>query len=560
MIQIYLRVFRLYYKKYLSKVRGWFLIGVLEIPLYIFIMLCLENLANHIEPLKNGLWLIGLATASYLLRLILELNLLQTAMAYPTRDLQVGLFRHFLRIPPRRYPEVSSGELTNVLFSQITGGWFFQGLVKSAYYAMRIIVLFYFIAQVSLMLGLISTVPVFVLVLLGRTMGRSFVNADARAAETNARFESFVADTLNGILTVKLFNAGAFHVEQARKLAHTRNWRWLKADFLGEGVNSISAGLPQLVIPLFLVVGGYLIAQGQITAAQLVFLYILVKLLNSAISATGILLGYALNYGGQLKVILNFFDKDQEGKQPFPFRQGRMAIQNVNFAYDNHKEILRNVSLIVQPGEKLAIVGQSGMGKSTILALLRGMQFPQHGQVQIDGTKVTQNNAPSLREQIASVSQAAYLFDANLKFNLTMGKEKPASEISDVLRVVGLEKFVRALPDGMDTRFGPNGFAISGGEKARLCLARALLMDRPVLLLDEFTANIDSIREEEILENVLHGMDNKTVVVISHRLSSVRNFPRIAFLEDGRICAEGTHHALLSSVPRYRQMFGEQIL
>ena len=164
-----------------------------------------------------------------------------------------------------------------------------------------------------------------------------------------------------------------------------------------------------------------------------------------------------------------------------------------------------------------------------------------------------------LREQIGSVSQAAYLFDADLKFNLTLGQERPASEIRDVLRVVGLEGFVHGLPDGMDTRFGPNGFAVSGGEKARLCLARTLLMDRPVLLLDEFTANIDSICEEEILENVLHGMDNKTVVVISHRLSSVRNFPRIVFLEGGQIRAEGTHQALLSSVPRYRQMFGEQI-
>ena len=559
MIQIYLRAFRLYHKKYLPQVLGWFLIGVLETPLYVFMVLCFENLSNHVEPLKNGLWVIGLATASYLVHLISDLNLLQTAMVYPTRDLQVGLFRHFLRIPPRRYLEVSSGKLTNVLFSQIIAGWFLQGLVKSAYYMVRIVVLFYLIAHVSLLLGLISTVPVFVLVLLGRTMGRSFVNANARAAETNARFESFVTDTLNGILTVKLFNAAAFHVERARKLARAHNWCWLKADFLGEGVNSISAGLPQLVVPLFLVVGGYLMAQGQITVAQLVSLYIIVNLLNSAISEAGILLGYSLNYGGQLKVILDFLDKEQEGEQPFPFRQGRMALQNVDFAYDGHKEILRDVSLTVQPGEKLAIVGQSGTGKSTIFALLRGIQFPLHGEVQVDGTKVAQNNAPSLREQIASVSQAAYLFDADLKFNLTLGQERPASEIRDVLRVVGLEGFVDGLPDGMDTRFGPNGFAVSGGEKARLCLARALLMDRPVLLLDEFTANIDSICEEEILENVLHGMDNKTVVVISHRLSSVRNFPRIVFLEDGQIRAEGTHQALLSSVPRYRQMFGEQV-
>ena len=129
----------------------------------------------------------------------------------------------------------------------------------------------------------------------------------------------------------------------------------------------------------------------------------------------------------------------------------------------------------------------------------------------------------------------------------------------NALRVVGLEEFVTGLPEGMSTRFGPNGFAISGGEKARVCLARALLMDRPVLLLDEVTANIDSIREEKILENVLHGMADKAVVVISHRLSSVRNFPRIVFLEEGRIRGKGTHRDLLVSCPRYKELFGEQV-
>jgi hypothetical protein len=104
----------LYHKKYLPQVLGWFLLGVMETPLYVFMVLCFENLSNHIEPLKNGLWVIGLATASYLLHLISDLNLLQTAMVYPTRDLQVGLFRHFLRIPPRRYLEVSSGKFTSL--------------------------------------------------------------------------------------------------------------------------------------------------------------------------------------------------------------------------------------------------------------------------------------------------------------------------------------------------------------------------------------------------------------------------------------------------------------
>lgn len=190
---------------------------------------------------------------------------------------------------------------------------------------------------------------------------------------------------------------------------------------------------------------------------------------------------------------------------------------------------------------------------------MRGMQFPKLGYVQLDGMRVSRENSPSLREQIASVSQSAYMFDDDLLFNLTLGQERCETEIANALRIVGLEEFVESLPKGISTRFGSNDATISGGEKARVCLARALLMKRPVLLLDEVTANIDSIREEQIMENTLNAMDDKSIVVISHRLSSVRNFPRIIFLEEGQIRAEGTHQELMGSCTRYREMFGEQV-
>jgi ABC-type multidrug transport system fused ATPase/permease subunit len=258
-------------------------------------------------------------------------------------------------------------------------------------------------------------------------------------------------------------------------------------------------------------------------------------------------------------MVLDFLDGEEEGDQAFPFKQGQIEFQGVNFAYNDGKAVLDNFSLAIQAGEKVAIVGPSGTGKSTIFTLLGGMYFPQRGQVRVDGIQVTQENAQSLRQRLASVSQDAYLFEANLKFNLTVGRERDDAEMRDALRVVGLEEFVAGLPEGMATQFGPKGFTMSGGEKTRICLARALLMDRPVLLLDEVTANIDSIREEEILDYVLNSLTNKTVVVVSHRLSSARNFPRIVFVEEGKIRGEGTHRELLAFCPRYKEMFGQQV-
>ncbi|MCK4580407.1 MAG: ABC transporter ATP-binding protein, partial [Dehalococcoidia bacterium] len=517
MIRIYLRSFRLHHIKYVPQVLGWFLLAMLETPVYILMVLRFEDLFNGVEPVRNGIMVISLATAGYVLHLIADLNLFQTAMVSPTRDLQVGIFKHFLRLPPRRYAEISSGDLTNVLFSQIGGGWFLQGFVKSGYFLVRAAGLVFVIARVSLPLALVSTLPILILSLIPRTLGKTFLKAHARWSKANARFESFITDTLNGILTVKLFNAAAFHVRRVRELARVQNLRWLKTDFLSSGVNTLTIGITQLAVPLFLITGGYLAARGAVSATQLVPLYVVVNLANQSLVSIGILMGYSLNYGGQLQNILHFLEHGQEGEQPFPFERGQMVMERVGFAYRDDRPILQDFSLTIQPGEKVAIVGPSGMGKSTIFALLRGMQFPQRGQVRVDDTQVNQKNAPSLREQIASVSQAAYMFDADLQFNLTLGRERSAAEIQNTLQVVGLEEFVDGLPEGMSTRFGPSGFAISGGEKARVCLVRALLMDRPVLLLDEVTANIDSIREERILENVLHGMADKSVVVISHR-------------------------------------------
>ncbi len=559
MVRIYWRVFRLHHRKYSLRVVGWFLLAMLEIPLYILMVLRFQNLINQIDPIRNGLWVIGLAVAGYGIHLFALLNVFRDSLILPVRDLQVSLLKHFLHIPPHRYTETSSGELTNVLFSQISGGEFLEMFWVAAYNLARAAGLCYIIAQVSWVLAIVPTLPVLFLVFIPRMLSKAFVAAHARYSEANSRFESFVTDTLNGILTVKLFNAVAFHVRQIRNLARKANLRWFVTYFLEWGVNSITVGTTKLAIPLFLVLGGYLVHQGEISVAELLMLYVAVNLVNDSLMAAGFAMGYSLNYGGQLNNILRFLEHESEGEQPFPFERGRMEMERVGFAYRDGQPILQDFSLTIQPGEKVAIVGPSGMGKSTIFALLRGMQFPQRGQVRVDDTQVNQENAPSLREQIASVSQAAYMFDADLQFNLTLGRERSAAEIQNALRVVGLEEFVDGLPEGMSTRFGPSGFAISGGEKARVCLARALLMDRPVLLLDEVTANIDSIREEKILENVLHGMANKSVVVISHRLSSVRNFPRIVFLEEGKIRGEGMHRDLLAFCPRYKELFGEQV-
>lgn len=560
MIQVYLRVFRLCYKRYSKKMLSCLLLVALEMPLYILMVVCFKNLSNHVEPIQNGLWIFCLAACSFCIRLFADLNLFQCAKVNPTRDMQIALFKHFLRLPTQKYQQLPCGELTNLLFSQIIGGWFAHGIVKTIYYSIHALALFSLIAYISFHLGMLSSLPVLILIFTLSRLARPFIKIHAQTAKANARFDSFIASSLRGILTVKLYNANALHFSRAQELARIKNWFWLKGDFLGEGVRSLSLGLPLLAIPLFWIIGGYLVSQDQTVAPLLIPLYIILNLLNRTITKVGSLLGSALNYGGQLKVILDFFEQEQEGTQHFPFERGCFELQNVSFTYpESDKAALDNLSLKIESEEKVAVVGASGSGKSTLLSMLLGMYSPHSGTVVVDGTTVSQDNGTSLRSNIASVSQSAYLFNSDLYFNLTLGRAIPNSEIRKALNFVGLEKFVDALPQGMATCLGANGFSVSGGEKIRLCLARAILLDRPVLFLDEFTANIDSICEEQILSAVLRNTNHKTIISISHRLSSVRRFPCITYLDRGIIAAKGTHHQLLVQSSQYKELFGKQI-
>lgn len=559
MIKIAARIYRLFYRKYLPQHLLALLVRILTAPLYILLALLLERIASGIEPMGNGLRLIGSAIAICLAELMVAVILSTWTVFKPERDMQSGALGRFLRLPMRLYPETPSGQVSSAAIQYMDGSWFLRDSLHLIHCLFCTGILAWIIARFSLLLAVVSTLPMLLIGIAIQLIQSRWVKTQTKEMEARSRFESFITDTLHGILTVKLFSTESFHTAHFRRLVQEHNWRWLQVGFLLEGFNTLLIGIGRLIIPIFLALGGYLISGGTMTAPQLISLYVVFNILNRHTWTAARIAGWILTDLAQLKMVLDFLDGEEEGDQAFPFKQGQIEFQGVNFAYNDGKAVLDNFSLAIQAGEKVAIVGPSGTGKSTIFTLLGGMYFPQRGQVRVDGIQVTQENAQSLRQRLASVSQDAYLFEANLKFNLTVGRERDDAEMRDALRVVGLEEFVAGLPEGMATQFGPKGFTMSGGEKTRICLARALLMDRPVLLLDEVTANIDSIREEEILDYVLNSLTNKTVVVVSHRLSSARNFPRIVFVEEGKIRGEGTHRELLAFCPRYKEMFGQQV-
>jgi len=236
-----------------------------------------------------------------------------------------------------------------------------------------------------------------------------------------------------------------------------------------------------------------------------------------------------------------------------------IAFQDVKFAYHRKKPVLRKLNLSVAPGEMVALVGPSGAGKSTLFKLLLKFHAPDAGRVELFGTDIGELDNQALRSAISFVGQSNFIFSGTIRDNLSLRNEAVSQEqIEAACRAVGLHDDIAALRDGYDTDVGELGALISGGQAQRLNMARAIIKDAPILLLDEVTSALDAENEKLIKDYVRAQAQHKTVLVIAHRLSTVKEADRIALVQDGRIAAEGRHDDLAATNPYYEKIVSLQ--
>jgi ABC-type multidrug transport system fused ATPase/permease subunit len=318
--------------------------------------------------------------------------------------------------------------------------------------------------------------------------------------------------------------------------------------------------LPQLGTAAVLLVGGRQVINGSLSLGDLTAFYIFLALLAAPMRMLGIAMGMsqrAVASGNRLFEILDREPQIQSppGAPPLPAGGGEVEMRGVTLRYDGAGPALTDIDLDVAPGKTVALVGPSGAGKTSLVALIARLYDPSEGSVLVDGVDVRSVDVTSLRSEIAFVADESFLFSASVAENIAYAHpEASRQEIEEAARRAQADVFIRDLPDGYDTRVGERGLTLSGGQRQRVAIARALLADPRILILDDATSSVDARTERAIKRGLREVMEGRTTFIIAHRLSTISLADEIVVIDGGRIVDRGTHDELMKRCAFYAEI------
>jgi len=484
-------------------------------------------------------------------------------------DLRLRLYDHMQRMSlrylyGRRVGEMLS-RITNdvtILQSMITNV-LVDMVVQSVSFAGMVGFLLYINWKLTLLTFLVLPVAAWVLDVASKRLRG--VGHDIQ--QQLAGLSAIASEALSAIRIVRLFATEEQEYERFQSQSNSH----FRALMRGVQTNAALTGIIEVILisalSVILWFGGRLVVSGELTPGELVAFLGYLALLVQPIRVFSRIVAQMQQGLAAADRVFEILDIESEVLVPekpqfLENLKGNIEFRNVTFAYKEDSTVLDDVSFVIRPGEKVAIVGPTGAGKSTIADLISRFYDPGKGSILIDGADLRGLDLRTLRRQTGIVPQDPVLLKGSIRFNIAYGCEKATDcDVEKASRIAGIYDFIKSLPEGFDTEVGERGVTLSGGQRQRVAIARAIVRDPRILLMDEATSSLDAAVEHEIQDAMRKAMTGRTSIVIAHRLATVREADRILVIEKGRIVEEGTHESLKGSGGLYSRLcalqFGE---
>lgn len=565
MIKDFLAYYRPYKSHFIFVVLGSCVAALLDLifPILVRHILNVELPQKNVEGILNWICLL-MAMYFFNFGLLFCINYFGHIMsASIENDMRRDLFAHLQKMSFRFYDNVKTGQLLSRLTSDIVeiSELTYRGpndlFICCITMAGTLGVLVWMNPTLGALIAFLLLVKAVHTVIVNRKMKNAFRRNRAKSGELSAQAD----EALGGVRLVKAFAAEEAErlrfMNKSDELRNTRISSYKLLSYFNSSVNLFTNATNLILLGC----GALLIAADELTLSDFVAFLLYVNLfMKPLLRLTVFTEMYQRGMAGfaRFHEIMSKAEeiKDVEDAIVCENIKGEIVFDNVTFGYLDGQKVLQNINLRIAPGEKVAFVGTTGAGKTTIANLLLRFYEPEAGKVLLDGVDINQYQQQSLRKQIGLVQQDVFLFSDSVKFNIAYGKwNASAEEIKAAAKNAAADDFIRRLPNGYATEIGERGVKLSGGQKQRIAIARVFLKNPPVLILDEATSALDTRTEKQIQGALDKLSQNRTTLIIAHRLSTIINADRIVVLHNGGIAEMGTHQELLALNGIYKKLY-----